>query len=177
MFVDATFGCVPVPFYQLLIVMIFDPALKIYIPVAYVLMTGKTRECYWQAFNWLCSEVKECAPYCVGVDFEWNFWRSVGEFFPKTKLVGCLFHFKQALRKKLVELGIPKPEINFAMRSGVLDLLTVIPRDELHMGLHFVRNMIVDHLISLQTEAREEGEDYEIDEALWDTFFEGYFMK
>ena len=51
MFVDATFRIVPHPFYQCLIVMVFDASLKIYIPVAWILMTGKTEECYWQTFN------------------------------------------------------------------------------------------------------------------------------
>jgi hypothetical protein len=153
--------------------MIFDPSLHIYIPVAYVLMTGKTKECYWQAFNWLRSEVKDCVPYCVGVDFEWNFWKSVLEFFPETKLIGCLFHFKQATRKKMVELGIPNPEIAFAMKSGVLDLLTVIPQDELNMGINFVRDVIQGHIRDL----KEEDPEYEGIDDPWDYFFDEYFKR
>jgi len=176
MFVDATFGCVPVPFYQLLIVMLFDPAYKIYIPVAYVLMTGKTPECYRQAFTWLRSEV-ECSPYCVGVDFEWNFFRAVAEHFPQALIIGCLFHFKQALRKKLVELKVPKEEIDFAMRRGVLDLITVIPLDEITKGLHFIRNMIMEHVGDLRWAASENGGEYEGGEDAWDVFFDEYFEK
>ena len=28
--------------------------------------------------------------------------------FPQAKHIGCLFHFKQALRRKLLELGVPR---------------------------------------------------------------------
>lgn len=172
MFVDATFYCVPAPFYQVLIVMVFDSALGIYIPVAYILMTGKTEECYWQAFNWLTSEVQDCRPYCVGVDFEINFFRSVGTHFPDGKLIGCLFHFKQAGRKKMVELGIHKDAVKYAMRSGVYDLLTVLPKDDLMKGIAYVRTMIADW-IGDQDASFPDAKNYK----LWDEFFDEYFSK
>lgn len=43
MFVDAIFDVLPAPF----------------APVAYILMTGKTDECYLQAFNWLFSAAQD----------------------------------------------------------------------------------------------------------------------
>ena len=150
--------------------MVFDSSLSIYIPVAWVLMSGKTEECYWQAFNWLCSEVNECAPFCVGVDFERAFFRCVSLHFPDARLIGCLFHFKQAGRKKMKELGIDKDQIEFAMRVGVYDLLTVIPKDEMKKGVHYVRTLIADHLFEMKCE----GDD---DFAKWDTFFDDYFEK
>ncbi len=132
-------------------------------------MSGKTEECYWQAFNWLCSEVNECAPFCVGVDFERAFFRSVQLHFPDTKLIGCLFHFKQAGRRKMKELGIDKDQIGYAMKVGVYDLLTVIPKDELKKGVHFVRTMISDKLFEMLSP----DEDF----AKWDKFFDDYFEK
>jgi hypothetical protein len=45
--------------------------------------------------------------------------------------VGCFFHFKQALRKRLADrLNMPKNLIKLAMLSGMLDLLCVIPHDQ-----------------------------------------------
>eukprot|EP00804_Cyclotella_cryptica_P003775 CCRYP_008952-RG/>CCRYP_008952-RG protein AED:0.38 eAED:0.62 QI:0/0/0/1/0/0.33/3/0/196 len=110
MFVDATFDIVPHPFYQCLIIMVFDARLRIFIPVAWILMTGKTNECYWQAFNWLCSAVDEIAPAYIGVDFERAFFTQVSNHFSEADLIGCLFHFKQALRRKMIKLGIPEEE-------------------------------------------------------------------
>jgi hypothetical protein len=50
-FVDATLDVVPYPFYQYLIIIMFDACLQIFIPGAYILITSKTNECYWQAFH------------------------------------------------------------------------------------------------------------------------------
>jgi len=78
MYVDCTFRIVPNPFYQCLIIMIFDTSLQIYVPVAWILMTGKTDECYWQAFNWLTNAVPRMDPSFIGVDFEKAFFTQVG---------------------------------------------------------------------------------------------------
>ena len=70
MFVDATLGIIPKSFSQCLIIMAFDAAHHIYIPCSWVLMTGKTDECYWQVFNWLKSVIQDLDPSYIGVDFE-----------------------------------------------------------------------------------------------------------
>jgi hypothetical protein len=53
LFIDATFFCVPAPFYQCLIIMVFDPSTRHYLPVVYTLMAHKVQELYWQMFNQL----------------------------------------------------------------------------------------------------------------------------
>ena len=119
MFVDATFNVVPHPFYQCLIIMIIDASSRIYIPVAWALMTGKTSECYWQVFNWITTTVQELDPSYIGVDFERAFCSHVSIHFSEAKLVGCLFHFKQAARN-MNELQFPEEEVSFAMRKMFL---------------------------------------------------------
>ena len=108
MYLDATFG-VPKQFYQCLLIMVFDAAHKIYAPCAWILMTGKTAECYWQVFNWLTSTLQDLNPSFVGVDFEWNFIWSF-QLFPDAKASGCNFHFKQAGRKQMKKHHIPDEE-------------------------------------------------------------------
>jgi len=147
---------VPVPFYQCLIIMVFDAAHKVYVPVAWILMSGKTEECYWQAFNWLTSAVKDIDASYIGVDFERAFFTQLGTHFPDANLMGCLFHFKQAARRKMVVLGIPDSEIKSAMARGVYDLLTVIPIDQLEKGVVFVRTKIIDFVSELSKSAKEE---------------------
>ena len=115
--------------------MVFDAAHKVYVLVAWILMSGKTEECYWQAFNWLTSAVEDIDASYIGVDFERAFFTQLGTHFPDAKLMGCLFHFKQAARRKMVDLGIPDSEIKSAMARGVYDLLTVIPIDQLEKGV------------------------------------------
>ena len=171
---DATFHCVPVMFYQCLIVMVYNQALGIYVPVLYILMSGKTKECYMQAFGYIKREVPGCDPYCVGVDFERAFFTAVRFHFPKTLLIGCLFHFKQAGVRKMEKLGIPDAEIKIAMVFGVFDLLTVLPRSELEeRGVPFVRTMIMNLIHDHYFEKGEEL-DAQLGERR-DKFWE-YFM-
>lgn len=136
-------------------------------------MTGKTEECYWQAFNWLCSEVSECSPYCVGVDFERAFFKQVSIHFPNAKLIGCLFHFKQAAMKKMKEMAIEMDQISFAMKTGVYDLLTVIPVEDLQKGIAYVRTKIADHIMALDLDSSGQTESL----AKWDKFFDDYFER
>ncbi len=50
-FVDATFACAPHPFYQCLIIMVFNPSTNAYAPVIYTLMTHKYEELYMHVIN------------------------------------------------------------------------------------------------------------------------------
>ncbi|ETM02476.1 hypothetical protein L917_01075 [Phytophthora nicotianae] len=45
-FIDATYRCVPIRFYQLVILMLYDPISDLYLPIWYVLTTGKTSQVY-----------------------------------------------------------------------------------------------------------------------------------
>jgi hypothetical protein len=172
--VDATFACVPQPFYQCLIVMVFDKALLIYIPVMWILMTGKTTECYHQAFTYIQGEAPDCEPSFIGVDFERAFFTNAGLFFPESDLVGCLFHFKQAGRRKMGKLGIDTIEMTIAMARGVYDLLTILPKDELEeRGIPFVQTMIMEKIGSYYEEHEPQDQEWE---KKWDNFWE-YFRS
>ena len=149
MFVDAIFDVVPHTFYQCLIIVIFDMGVKTYVPTAWILMTGKTDKCYWQSFNWLTSTVQNITPAYVGVDFEWDFFSQVSNHFSDAELIGCKFHFKQAVRRKMISMGIPEAEVKFTMRSGVVDLITVIPSDELNKGIAYICTLITNFFVEL----------------------------
>lgn len=70
-------------------------------------------------------------PETVGVDFEQGLINATQFCFPHAKLVGCLFHWKQAIRRKMLALNIPKEVVEWYMRPGNLDLLTVLPKDDI----------------------------------------------
>eukprot|EP00804_Cyclotella_cryptica_P019805 CCRYP_009698-RA/>CCRYP_009698-RA protein AED:0.16 eAED:0.16 QI:838/1/1/1/0/0/5/278/686 len=172
LFVDCTFNIVPHPFKQCLIIMIFDAGRRIYTPVAWALMTGKTNECYWQVFNWITSVVQDLDPSYIGVDFELAFFTNVSIHFPDAKLIGCLFHFKQAIRTKMKKLKFPDKEVDYAMRRGVIDLLTVIPIKHLKMGIEFVARMIQTHVAELHG---DDSPEYIDAEKRWNYFWDTYF--
>ena len=87
-----------------------------YIPVIYILTTGKTAKCYQQAFGYIKCEVPGFDPYSGGLDLELSFFDTACEVFPNMKLIGCLFHFKKAAQEKMAKLGIKKQEIEIAMK-------------------------------------------------------------
>jgi len=56
--------------------------------------------------------------------------------------MGCLFHFKQAIRRRLLKLGVSKSKKvkDFMVRGGPVDWLTVMPLDEIEeQGIAFVK--------------------------------------
>ena len=56
---------------------------------------------------------------------------------------GCLFHWKQALRRKMLELKIDDEYISMAMTKNVIDVLTVIPRNEVvRKGIPYVKSIL-----------------------------------
>ena len=60
-------------------------------------------------------------------------------------------------------MRIPEEEISLALSRGYIDLLVVIPIDEIETkGIPFVQHLLA-------------GQGCDMD--LWDTFFDGYFMK
>ena len=107
-YVDATFESVPRPFYQCLVIIIFDVQTNTYVPVVYVLMTHKTQELYWHAFNALIVISKwilDVATYTS--DFEKALFNAARNQFGRNLPglhVGCLFHLKQAWRRCLISV-------------------------------------------------------------------------
>ncbi|POM65645.1 Hypothetical protein PHPALM_18610, partial [Phytophthora palmivora] len=131
-FVDATFRCVPTQFYQLVVVM------------TYVLTSGKTSQIYEHIFHYICvASKKRLDPAHIVCDFEFAMIKAVKDQFPDFRIVGCLFHFKQALRRKMLKLKITEEEVALAMREGCIDGLTLIRRcDIVFRGTPDVRRMI-----------------------------------
>ena len=46
LFIDGTFKIVPKPFYQVLVIMCYHQQTQLYVPIMYILMTGKTERTY-----------------------------------------------------------------------------------------------------------------------------------
>ena len=134
LFIDATFAVVSKPFYQCLIVMIFDDTLQIYIPILYILMTNKSQKMYRNALEWIFKlSGRRINPQTVTCDFELALINAIQGIFPFSKINGCLFHWKQAIRRKLLSLKLSneKEIVEIAMHNNSIDLLTVIPVNEI----------------------------------------------
>ena len=149
-YIDATFDCCPCPFYQCLIVMAFHQETNVYVPLLYILMTSKTQELYCHALNHVVS----LSDWKLHVnsytsDFELAIMNSCKLIFGRESFhIGCLFHLKQAWRRHLItKLGFLAEEVALAMKVGVLDLLCIIPPNEIReFGIPFVRLIVEEDL-------------------------------
>jgi len=131
--------------FHIRIINVYDPPTDFYVPVFYVLVTGKTQWTYWTVLKneVLISTELKFSPGCIHCDFEIGLINAIKEQFTEIKVVGCYFHFKQALLKKMKEIGIPAEERSLAMKEGVLDVLTVIPHEEIETkGIAYVKSKI-----------------------------------
>ncbi|POM76524.1 Hypothetical protein PHPALM_6226 [Phytophthora palmivora] len=125
---DSMFSlCTPNPFVQCVTLMMFDPRTKLYLTVFFSLMISRTRDSN--------KRLLHCIEFAVGskpdinalvCDFESALIFAVREHFPESRIVGCLFHLKQAWRRKMKDLRLPNIEVSIAMQKGVLDMLTVV---------------------------------------------------
>jgi len=142
-YIDGTFKCVPHPYYQCVIIMVYDIPLNYYIPVFYILTTHKTQWTYWTILNEvLISTEFKFNPARIHCDYELALINAIKEQFKEdTNVIGCYFHFKQAVLKKMKEIGIPKEQRKIAMNKGAMDILTIIPHEEIEKkGIAFVQS-------------------------------------
>ncbi|GMF35692.1 unnamed protein product [Phytophthora fragariaefolia] len=126
-FLDGTFRSTPKPFLQCVTLMLYDPGTHLYVPVFFALMTSRTEDCYIRLLY--------CIEFAVGTkpnlntvvsDFESALISAVGEHYPTSRIIGCLFHLKPALRRKLKDYRFSDAETSIAIKRGSLDMLTVI---------------------------------------------------
>ena len=131
-YVDGTWKSSPQGFIQDFIVMIWDIAYASYIPIFHCLLQDKTDYSYVTALQ-MCNQATgyKMDPLSVTCDFERAVINEVKAYFRRTEVVGCLFHFKQALRRNPKNCGIPEDVAIDCMRIGSLDLLCYIPINEI----------------------------------------------
>ena len=82
-----------------------------WIPVVVNLMTHKTKNSYIKLLTVLKEEVlarlnKHLTPEYISTGYEQAAIGAIGNVFPNTRITGCLFHFGQALWRKLQSDGL-----------------------------------------------------------------------
>jgi hypothetical protein len=139
-FIDGTFRTVPKAFRQCLIVMAFDDEVDLYVPIIFSLLTGGSEWTYWQVLHFVLvlTELK-FDPDTITTDFERPLLKAIRDQFPNSLWIGCLFNFKQALRRKLVKLQVAEDQISRAMQRGALDRLTQTSLDQIDIAISQIR--------------------------------------
>ena len=115
-YIDGTFTVVPVGYHQLITLAIRDPNTGLIKPALWVLLDSKDEEAYFHAFQEIknvvsASDTLQWNLSSITIDFEVGLLNAMGQVFPNTRLVGCLFHFKQALYRETQCLGLTTQEL------------------------------------------------------------------
>ena len=127
---DGTFGCCPKGFYQCLIFSVYIPSDRLFLPVFWVLMSRKSQRSYELAFQMIQSTVgQQLNVEFFMHDFEIAIYNAILNVYPNSTSVGCFFHFKQAIIRRMMKEGIPQ-HIAFE-DSKWFDLLTVVDKNEI----------------------------------------------
>ena len=121
--------------------MVFDNQTNYYVPVFYILLTSKTEKIYGHALT-LMNETagSKMNPTSVTCDYEKGLHNAIMKAFPKAIINGCLFHWKQAILRKLGDLKCDQWMIDPFMPSDSIETLTIIPPNEIESkGILYVR--------------------------------------
>ena len=105
--VDGTFAYVPAIFDNMVTIMTLHHEHAL--PVAFVLLTGRTEQFYSALFNKLKELVSVDAPLQpqgTMSDFERAFLNALSNAFPSAIVHGCYFHYVQAVFRNLQKLGL-----------------------------------------------------------------------
>ena len=106
LFIDGTFKCVPIQFKggQMLNFTVLEESTNMYIPVLHVLMRNRTEKSYTGVFAQCMEYINFGSMQFCSTDFERALMEIAETFVGKNKVSGCLFHYKQALRRKFVSI-------------------------------------------------------------------------
>ena len=127
LFIDGTFNIVPTHYSQLLTIMIRDPNTGYVKPAIWSIINSKDEETYFQLFLMIkqiltMNESLELSIKSATLDFELSLINGFKRVFAKTKIIGCLFHFKQALFREALSQGLMKDEDKNATQTLITEL-------------------------------------------------------
>lgn len=109
LYVDGTFRTAPSPYKQFMT--IHGNVNGFVVPLVFVLLTGKTSVQYRRVFQHVKQQVFNVThlllnPNKVVCDFEKSVHIALQFEFPRTRLLGCHFHFGQSLWRKVQQVGL-----------------------------------------------------------------------
>ena len=105
-FIDSTFKVCPQPFYQLLVIRVYDIIHNSFHTVVFALMTNKTRFLYMKVLIMLKINFKKLKKENLDIrvchcDFDEALSLALLKCFPSTKIKYCFFHYGQILYRKI----------------------------------------------------------------------------
>ncbi|XP_071949439.1 uncharacterized protein [Antedon mediterranea] len=100
------------------------------VPMLFAIMSGKRRQDYTAVLRSVLRIVPVASVVKVVADFEASMWQSLREVLPNIDMTGCLFHYTQAIFRKVQEVGLQRAymeEPNTRLFVRQLMALPVLP--------------------------------------------------
>ena len=116
-----------------------------YVPAFFILLQSKKCSAYYHAIQQcICASDWKMEPKSVTCDFEQSLIKALKHQFPAAPAILCLFHWKQAIRRKLLSFHTPLHIIHQMIgKNGVMNILTVTPVNEIiTKGIPYCRSKI-----------------------------------
>lgn len=136
-YIDGTFKISPNPFKQCLIIMAFDNSTNLFVPCIFSLLSAKNENMYWMFLQEAIALMDwKWEPSVIITDFELALIKACKAQFNKSKLYGCFFHFKQAIKKNLKKFLISKDNIKLITKS--IDFLTIINKSDINKAISYL---------------------------------------
>lgn len=119
--------------------MTLDCGTNVYVPCAYALMTRKSQQLCCNLLHEMVVLLNYYwTPRYVTYDFEQALLNAIKCEFPKSKIINCIFHFKQAIKKRLMKIKRSGEEQSLVLRN--IDMLPAIIPSELDMAINFIKS-------------------------------------
>ncbi|KAF0991025.1 hypothetical protein HZS_3638 [Henneguya salminicola] len=140
-FVDGTFRTtLSRPFYQCLIIMVFDQANYLFIPYVFGLMTVKNEHIYCECLHPVIMLLKyNWMPKIVTMDFEKALISATNHEFPESRVLECYFHFKQALHRKLKKCRVSSTNSDIILSK--MELFTIIQIVQINQAIGYIQSL------------------------------------
>ena len=138
LFIDGTFTVVPCGYLQLVTFAIRDPNTGYVKPGLWALLNSKDEESYHHLFQIVkyiasSSGTNTWRLESATLDFEVAAMNAFRNQFPNARIVGCLFHFKQALYREAQRQGIVKEDMREETKVLISKLGTLSWKGDLNI--------------------------------------------
>ena len=108
LYMDGTFKITPDFFCQLYTIHVLQDGLMI--PVIYGLLPNKETSTYKNFFrhiqDYCCENGLNFDPESFHIDFEMSMIRAINTIFPRSRILGCIFHFSQCVWRAVQKFGL-----------------------------------------------------------------------
>ena len=155
---DGTFKVPPKPFAQLFSLhafIAFEKQVK-QVPLIFVFMSRRTAEDYeavLKHIKQMCESMDENLPAFLDFtdfvcDFERAVWKAIRTVFPKVTIRGCGFHLRQAIFRKIQELGLATSyfhNVEIRQLCRMLMTLNLQPPEKIVERFNDIRNKVTDN--------------------------------